>query len=177
MRGKDRAAVSEEREADVAATKPKKNGAPSSEGYLRILAFLLAFGSLMLGFQNCTVENSYSTPGASTFFCDPSPEALNEFEIPLENILLITGNISGTSVTGCADCHGTVSGDSSARAVFTVYEGDLTSDPSLLKRNLCSAAIHGDDVVKHVLQPTGHGGGQYLESEIQSLADFVRIHF
>jgi len=142
----------------------------------RLLLILPVFLLMMFGYQNCAVDLSSTTPGASTSTCAPTTEQLTAFEPVLNNILQKTGLLGATSKIACGQCHNDNSGNS-ANAVFMVFSGNTTTDPSLLTRNFCTIERVGPDVVTHPMQATGHGGGQYLEAEIQALYDFVIQNF
>lgn len=141
----------------------------------RPLFLLPVFGALVLSFQNCTVDMLQSTPGATSVSCVPDPAAVANFEDVLNDILMPTGVISGTTKVGCASCHGSLASDP-ANAVYMIFEGDTATNPELVQTNFCAAARLGDTLVTRPMNP-GHGGGQYLETEIQSLVDFVNNNF
>jgi hypothetical protein len=59
---------------------------------------------------------------------------------------------------------------------YIIYQGNTTSDPTLVKRNYCASFDKGQNLVDRPLD-AGHGGGQYPQSDIQDLVTFVRTHF
>lgn len=129
-----------------------------------------SFVVMVLSFQNCAVEMSPNTPGAASQSCAPSAAVLTEFEPVLNDILQKTGNLTSAPKQGCGNCHGITSGHPGS-AVFTIFEGNTTTSPNLILSNYCQVQAAGVDKIMRVLG-TSHSGGQYAESEIQSLVDF-----
>lgn len=132
---------------------------------------------MMLAYQNCAVDLSPNTPGASSLSCNPDTATLADFETVFNSTLNVTGNF-GSGLQRCANCHGDggpgVNGN--GEGGYIIYQGDTTSDPSLLTRNYCASLDKGQTLVDRPMQ-LGHGGGQYSQTDIQDLVTFVRSHF
>lgn len=140
---------------------------------------LIAFAILTLGYQNCAVDLASTTPGASVSACQPSAQALTDFEPVLNQILQAKGNISGTSKSACGNCHGTTGTDafaSVARGVFIIEDGDTTANPALVKTNLCTIEGRASMLENKVINGP-HTGGTYTSSEVQILVDFLNTYY
>lgn len=141
----------------------------------RLLLILPMFLLMTFGYQNCAVDLSTSTPGAATSTCAPTTEQLTAFEPVLNNILQKTGLLGATQKVACGQCHNDNSGNP-ANAVFMVFQGNTTTDPSLVTRNFCTVERMGRVVINRPMQDN-HTGGQYSEAEIQALYNFVIENF
>ena len=74
----------------------------------------------------------------------------------------------------CGACHGQ-NVNNTAKAVYLIWQGDPTTDPTITKKNYCQAQQMGRMIVDHPLTNT-HGGGQYSTSDIQSLYDWAHTN-
>ncbi|CAN5478065.1 hypothetical protein BH10BDE1_BH10BDE1_24220 [soil metagenome] len=137
----------------VVVTKPVKRGRPST----KLILTLGALATVMIvGFQNCAVDLSASTPGASTLGAcgSPPPAALPA----LQNVL------STAIQTNCSTCHGVNSG--SVKSGF--YVPDAAADPasadvqSFTYTQLCARG--GKAVGLKIDGSNSHGGGTFTRT-------------
>jgi len=134
----------------VVATKPAKRGRPS----FKVLLTLGGLASLLIiGFQNCAVDLSSSTPGASTSGAcgTPPAQALPDLQIVLSSAIQTT----------CSTCHGVNNG--SVKSGF--YVPDASADPastavqSFAYTQLCARG--GKAVGLKIDGSNTHGGGTF----------------
>jgi hypothetical protein len=108
---------------------------------------------LTVGFQNCAVDLSTSTPGASTSGACGSPpaQALTDLQVVLSTAVLTT----------CSTCHGVNSG--TVRSGF--YVPDASADPastavqSFAYTQICARG--GRSVGLKIDGTNSHGGGTF----------------
>jgi hypothetical protein len=134
----------------VAATKSRKRGHPS----LKALFSIGAMATIMIvSFQNCAVDLSSSTPGASSAGACGSPpaQALSDLQIVLSSAIQ----------TSCSTCHGVNNG--SVKSGF--YVPDASADPSstdvqsFAYTQLCARG--GKAVGLKIDGSNSHGGGTF----------------
>ncbi len=135
---------------------------------------LPVFLFLVFGYQNCAVDMAATTPGAASVQCDPDATTLASFETIFNNTL----NASGTFTSGtskCSSCHGSTL-NPNGEGGYVIFQGDTTTDTTLVKRNFCASFDVGQTLVDHPMS-TSHAGGQYPQSDIQDLVTFARANF
>lgn len=143
--------------ADVAVTKKIAT--------LSLLAFMI------LGYQNCAVDLSASTPGAASTSCNPDSTTLTEFQVVESTILQETGTISGTSKVGCASCHA-ASASNAGKAVYLILGTAGSNDTATSIKNFCTMDLKGATRMSHP-QDSSHSGGQYSNSDIPAYYNFI----
>lgn len=157
----------------MAATDPARGRSSEARRQRGVLAVAALWALLMVGFQNCAVDLSSTTPGASTLGslsdCTLSTGQSASFEEVLNSILQDSDFIEGTSKRRCAYCHGDTK---SGAGNFIVYTGNTTSSPQLIKKNACYVIAQGRRVTTRPQQST-HGGSQYSAADIQKLVNWV----
>lgn len=163
MHVRDPSAVSVELEAAVAATRFRRQ-------ILNQFALLLTAGVLVVSFQNCSVDMSTSTPGASTSgACSASAAQLTALQPVFDNFVK----------SACASCHGVTAG--SQQTPFytpdTTANGADTSTQQFLYLQLCSRG--GLAVGTKIDGTSGHVGGTFSRgSAPQSLLyDYLTTNF
>lgn len=135
----------------------------------KAITALVSFGLvLIVAFQNCAVEISEETPGASTA-CDPTTGQLLAFETALTTILQNNTTLATGGKTACGTCHLTNSGNSASARFGILPATDVASQST----NFCSAIAVSDDVLGGYLR-TSHPGGSYNDDEVQALIDWAR---
>lgn len=155
-------AASVELEAAVVATNRRR--------ILSQISLLIAAGVLVVGFQNCSVDMSASTPGASTSgACSPSAAQLTALQPVFDNFVK----------TSCAGCHGVTTG-STQTPFYTpnaTANGADTSVQQFLYLQLCSRG--GLAVGTKIDGTSGHVGGTFTRgSAPQSLLfDYLTANF
>lgn len=127
---------------------------------LRTSLLLSAMAVLLLGYQNCSVALSGSTPGASTFSCTPTDAQLLAFE-PIETSPL-------TAVNDCGSCH--LAGGMGKGAFLMT--ANPTSDLAIRLANYCTVANKGRTRMR-VIFDGGHAGGTFSESSYSALASYL----
>jgi hypothetical protein len=157
MPAKAPSAASAARGAAVAVTKTHLK-------WIGALALLIP--TLILGFQNCTVELSETTYGAAPD-CAPTAEELTHFEPALMGILQANGSLAGGG-TACGTCHLVTSGNSASARFGVLAETDAAAKQS----NFCATLIHADKFVAGFLS-AGHLGGTYTDVQVQALIDWA----
>jgi len=139
------------------------------------LLVILPLGAFMLiAYQNCAVDMAPTTPGAASVSCNPTAQQLADFEAIFNNDLNATGNFT-SGAAKCASCHGTTL-NPNGEGGYTIYQGDTTTDTTLVKKNFCIAEGFGATLVDHPMSGS-HGGGMYPQSDISDLVTFVRANF
>lgn len=155
----------------MAATDPARGRSSEARRQRGVLAVAALWALLMVGFQNCAVDLSSTTPGASTLGslsdCTLSTSQSDSFEIVMNSIFQGTGPTPVDTDRRCAKCHASGVGG------FTIYTGNTTTNPQLIKKNACNVIATGRKVATEPQQPIGHGGGQYSATEIQLLINWV----
>lgn len=134
----------------VVATRTVKRGRPSRKFWITIT---LIAGIMLVGFQNCAVDLSSTTPGASTSAACGSPpaQALPDLQIVLSSAVQTT----------CSTCHGVNTG--SVKSGF--YVPDASADPasaavqSFAYTQLCARG--GKAVGLKIDGSNSHGGGTF----------------
>jgi mono/diheme cytochrome c family protein len=160
MRAKAQQVASAEPEAAVAVTKP-----------VRTATLLCSMAVLLVGYQNCSVDMSQSTPGASTFVCAPSAPQMTDFISIEQSLLTASGNVAGTTKQNCGGCH-TTGGSGAGQYSMKL---NPSSDPALSLANFCTTAAKGASM--DIVFTSGHGGGSYTEAELPALATFIDTWF
>ena len=175
MREKDPLADSAEPGADVAVTEPGKTQTGktrkgSRPSFAAMLSLGLAACVMILGFQNCAVDLTATTPGASTTGACGNPTAQELSDIQP----VITGVLS----TSCASCHGVTTG--SVSSPFTTpdagADASLTSTQSFAYTQLC---VRGGKAVGLKIDGTSsHGGDTFTRGGgTDPLYNYLDTHF
>lgn len=150
------------REAAVAVTNRRR--------ILNQISLLVAAGVLVIGFQNCSVDMSATTPGASTSgACSASAAQLTALQPVFDNFVK----------TSCAGCHGVTAG-SNQTPFYTpnaTANGADTAVQQFLYLQLCSRG--GLAVGTKIDGTSGHAGGTFARgSAPQSLLfDYLTANF
>jgi hypothetical protein len=154
--------VSAELGVAVAATKRR----------YRVLSSLAMILTLLFGYQNCAVDNSMSTPGASSNSCAPTASVLATFEPLMKDNLQSTSALP-SGARHCGSCHADATNPASA--AFKIFPDDPATTPGVTTANYCALQSRGKDMLLgKILGPSPHSGGHYTESEIQGFIDFLR---
>ena len=162
MPAKALSAVLVAREAAVAVTNRRR--------ILSQISLLVAAGVLVIGFQNCSVDMSTTTPGASTSgACAASAAQLTALQPVFDSFVK----------TACAGCHGVTAGTNQT-PFYTPNasaNGAETSVQQFLYLQLCSRG--GLAVGTKIDGTTGHAGGTFSRgSAPQSLLfDYLTANF
>lgn len=140
----------------------KRRGPP----FAHSLFFSLAAAVMILGFQNCSVDLSTSTPGASTTGAcgSPSTQALTDIQPIVENFLK----------TSCAGCHG-VTGGSVQSGFYTpssAADSATTAVQTFAYIQICARG--GKAVATKIAPGGGHGGGEFTNAAFNT---FLDTHF
>ena len=156
----------------VDATEPRATGSLGAK--LKIVTLLGVIFSALLGYQNCSVDNSLSTPGALSASCSPTDATLNQFQPVMVTYLQNTGSLPSPSTRkACGSCHAD-QGNSAALRMY-IDPLDPNSDPTVTQRNFCVLkAISGSTIESKVLGQSPHSGGTYSTADIQPLLDFLQ---
>lgn len=141
---------------------------------IRAALVVAGLGVMIVSYQNCAVDVANTTPGASVVNCAPTAQDLTDIQPILQNFLMATGTLAGTSKMACGNCHLDNSGDSGS-AVFTIFHGSAT-DATIQTNNFCSLQRKATLLSNKILVGP-HTGGQFLQSEVQALLDFVQTHY
>ena len=151
----------------VDVTRPAKRGRPS---YKLMLTLGALAAVMILGFQNCAVDLSASTPGASTSGACGSPPAAS---LPALQTVLSTA-----IQTTCSTCHGVNNG--SVKSGF--YVPDASADPasidvqSFTYTQLCARG--GKAVGLKIDGSNSHGGGTFSRTgTMQPLFTYLDTYF
>ncbi len=149
---------------DSSNLKPKRHGPP----FAHLLLFSLAAAVMILGFQNCSVDLSTSTPGASTTGAcgSPSTQALTDIQPIVENFLK----------TSCAGCHGVTGAATPVQSGF--YTPAPTADSASASVQTFAyiqiCARGGKAVATKIAPGAGHGGGEFTNAAFNT---FLDTHF
>ncbi|MDZ4082010.1 MAG: hypothetical protein U1E10_03665 [Bdellovibrionales bacterium] len=149
---------------DTSNTKKKRRGPP----FAHALLFSLVASVLIVGFQNCSVDLSSSTPGASTTGACGSPpaQALADIQPIVENLLK----------TSCAGCHGVTGATTPVQSGF--YTPSPTADAAdtavqtFAYIQICARG--GKAVATKIAPGGGHGGGEFTNAAFNT---FLDTHF
>jgi hypothetical protein len=142
----------------------KRRGPP----FAHSLLFTLAAAVMILGFQNCSVDLSTSTPGASTTGAcgSPSTQALTDIQPIVENFLK----------TSCAGCHGVTGAATPVQSGFyTPSPTAVSTDPAVQTFAYIQICARGGKAVATKIAPgAGHGGGEFTNAAFNT---FLDTHF
>lgn len=149
---------------DSSKLKMKRRGPP----FAHALLFTLAASVMIVGFQNCSVDLSSSTPGASTTGACGSPpaQALTDIQPIVQNFLL----------TSCAGCHGVTGAATPVQSGF--YTPAPTADAAdtavqtFAYIQICARG--GKAVATKIAPGGGHGGGEFTNAAFNT---FLDTHF
>lgn len=149
---------------DATNLKKKRRGPP----FAHALLFSLVASVLVVGFQNCSVDLSTSTPGASTTGAcgSPSAQALTDIQPIVENFLKVS----------CANCHGVTGAATPVQTGFYTPSPTATStDPAVQTfAYIQICARGGKAVAAKIGVGGGHGGGEFTNAAFNS---FLNTHF
>lgn len=169
MRAKDLSVVSAEPEVVVAVTNPSGTRKNNQPPFHVVLSLGLAAGVLIFGFQNCAVDLSTSTPGASTLgACAAAPaQALIDIQPVISNVIQ----------PSCSSCHGVNSG--SVKSAFYVPDTTTTVDSAAASFTYTQLCVRGGKAVGLKIDGSNsHGGGSFSRSGPQSsLYTFLNTYF
>lgn len=132
---------------------------------------LLTF--MVLGYQNCMVELSPSTPGAASSSCSPDSTALSEFQIVESTMLLAAGPLTG-GLDGCVSCHG-ANAASSGKAVYLIFGTVGSNDTATSIKNFCTMELKGKSKMVHPQE--AHSGGVYAPTDFPDYYTLVNKYF
>lgn len=146
---------------DSSNTKKKRRGPP----FAHYLLFALVSSVMIISFQNCSVDLSSSTPGASTTGACGSPptQALADIQPIVQNFLL----------TSCAGCHGVTGAATPVQSGF--YTPSPTSDATdtavqtFAYIQICARG--GKAVASKIAPGGGHGGGSFTNAAFNTFLD------
>ena len=157
-------------EADVVATKPDGKRRGSRPSFSVLLSLGLATCVMILSFQNCAVDLTSTTPGASTAGAcgNPTPQQLSDIQP------VITGVLS----TSCATCHGVTTG--SISSPFTTpdasADASLAATQAFAYTQLCVRG--GKAVGLKIDGTTTHTGGTFMRTgSAAPLFNYLDTHF
>ena len=160
--------------ADVAVTEPRQTiqktpGKGSRPSFAAMLSLGLSACVMILSFQNCAVDLTSTTPGASTSGAcgSPTPQQLSDIQP------VITGVLS----TSCATCHGVTTG--SVSSPFTTP--DATADASLVATQayaFTQLCVRGGKAVGTRIENPEHGGNAFSRTGgAAPLFNYLDTHF
>lgn len=149
----------------VVATRPA--GRPS---FSVLLSLGLTAVVLVVGFQNCAVDLSSSTPGASTSGACGSP--------PDQALADIQPVITGVLSTSCATCHAVTTG--TVRSGYYTPEASANAaDPDVQAFAYTQLCVRGGLTVGLKIDGTNsHGGGSYPRGGASNaLYNYLDLYF
>lgn len=120
----------------------------------------------IVSFQNCAVELSDQTYGASSV-CAPTGGQVVDFDGALTNFFQSTGTVGGGK-QACGACHMTDSGNAAASR-FGIEPG---VDDASKTANWCAASTRAYELRSGYLS-SSHPGGSYTDAEVQELIDWA----
>lgn len=165
MRVKVRSVVLAEQAVVVAVTKSK--GRPR---FATIFLLGLSACVMILSFQNCAVDLSATTPGASTSGACASPTA--------QALTDIQTVISGVIQTNCSSCHGRTTG--TVGSSFAAPDAsENAASPAVQSYTYMQLCLRGGKAVGLKIDgTTSHGGGSFSRSGPQApLFNYLNTYF
>lgn len=151
--------------AVVVVTKPTRG-----PGFSVVLGLGLAAAVLIVGFQNCAVDLSMSTPGASSSGACGSP--------PAQALPDVQNVISGVLSTSCASCHAVNTG--SVRSGFYTPEASANAaDAAVQAFAYTQLCVRGGLTVGLKIDGTNsHGGGTFPRGGgASALYNYLDLYF
>lgn len=146
---------------DTSNESKKRRGPP----FAHSLLFTLVASVMIISFQNCSVDLSQSTPGASTTGgCgSPSTQALADIQPIVENFLK----------SSCAGCHGVTGAGSPVQSGFyTPSPTAISSETAVQTFAYIQICARGGKAVSTKIAPGGgHGGGAFTNAAFDAFLD------